>query len=268
MDFTLDKYKQLLLSLKKAGYSFLTMEQLLTEHQSADDNRIVCLRHDVDLKADHSLRTAELEHELGVRAVYYFRVVPQSNQPDIIRKIAELGHEIGYHYEDMSICDGDVRAAYEHFCTNLAYFRTFYPVKTICMHGAPTSRYDGRDLWKSYDYKALGLVCEPYLDLDYSRLFYLTDTGRRWDGYKVSVRDKIPVYQDEWTRQGLVFHATDNLINAISDPFSSLNMHHHAILITTHPQRWTNSFWEGMQEYLLQSMKNIVKRVLVSHKNK
>ena len=36
-------------------------------------------------------------------------------------------------------------------------------------------------------------------DVDFSQLFYLTDTGRCWDGYKVSVRDKIPVYQDQWT---------------------------------------------------------------------
>lgn len=257
MDFTLSSYRRLVLALKQAGYEFLTMAEFV----GRQDDKVVCLRHDVDLRAANSLRTAQLEHELGVRATYYFRVVPESNQPDIIRAIAGLGHEIGYHYEDMSIADGNVKKAYTHFCEQLDYFRTYYPVSTICMHGAPTSRYDGRDLWKSYDYRSLGIVCEPYLDLDYSRVFYLTDTGRCWDGFNVSVRDKIPVYQDRWIADGLVYHTTDDVIRAIND--AVLSKHSPSLLITTHPQRWTDSPLLWLCELLLQSAKNIVKRVLI-----
>jgi len=46
-------------------------------------------------------------------------------------------------------------------------------------------------LWKRYDYKGLGIIAEPYLDIDYNQVFYITDTGRRWDGDRVSVRDKV-----------------------------------------------------------------------------
>ena len=63
----------------------------------------------------------------------------------------------------------------------------------------------------------LGLVAEPYLDLDFDQMFYLTDTGRRWDGWKVSVRDKMP-QQEEWIRQGLVFHSTWDIIRAVEGP--------------------------------------------------
>ena len=65
----------------------------------------------MDLKAENSLATARIEHGLGVKASYYFRIVPQSNKPDIIKEIASMGHEIGYHYEDMSICEGDTEKA-------------------------------------------------------------------------------------------------------------------------------------------------------------
>ena len=41
-----------------------------------------------------------------------------------------------------------------------------------------------------YDYKKLVIIGEPYFDIDFSKVLYLTDTGRRWDGEKVSVRDK------------------------------------------------------------------------------
>ena len=35
-----------------------------------------------------------------------------------------------------------------------------------------------------------------YVTVSEHNHIYLTDTGRRWDGYKVSVRDKIEGYQE------------------------------------------------------------------------
>lgn len=264
-DFTYSAYKNLLTALQKAGYSFVNMAELYAAQQEGrSGGKLCCMRHDVDLKAAHSLHTARIEHTLGIRAVYYFRVVPQSDRPDIIQQIAALGHEIGYHYEDMSLFDGDAGKAFKHFCDKLLYFRRYYPVKTICMHGAPTSKYDGRDLWKRYDYRTQGIVCEPYLDLDYSRLLYLTDTGRMWDGYRVSVRDKIPVYQDEWTAKGLCYHTTAELIQALGDNSSPLMKAQTDLLITTHPQRWTDCPTEWWTERLVQAAKNLVKGMLVN----
>ena len=158
----------------------------------------------------------------------------------------------------MSLCDGDVDKAWSHFQTWLEYFRKYYAVETICMHGAPTSKWDSKDLWKKYDYKTLGIIGEPYLDTDFSDVFYLTDTGRCWDGYKVSVRDKIPQYQDEWTQKGLSWHTTEELIKAIE----AGRMPKH-VMMTTHPQRWTNDNCAWYKEKLLQSAKNIVKRIIV-----
>ena len=97
---------------------------------------------------------------MGIRASYYFRVVPQSNQPDVIRAIAGLGHEIGYHYEDMSLFNGDADKSIEHFKTQLQHFRQFYPVRTICMHGSPTSKWDNKELWTKFDYRDYGKSSE------------------------------------------------------------------------------------------------------------
>ena len=255
-DFTLKKYRELLVALQSAGYKFYTFEQYLNSLDSLAEKFIV-LRHDVDLKVQNSVQTARIENELGINSTYYFRVIPESNQPDKIEKIASLGHEVGYHYEDMSLFDGDVDKAYEHFKEKLEYFREFYPVKTICMHGAPTSKYDGKDLWKKYDYKALGIIGEPYFDIDFSQLFYLTDTGMMWDGYKVSVRDKIPVYQDIWVGEGKVYHSSDDIIKAIGGSLPP------RIMITTHPQRWSDSFSAWAKEFVMQNLKNVVKRIML-----
>jgi len=274
-DFTLTTYRQLLMALQSAGYQFLTFEQYCDSKSTLADTPFVILRHDVDARPANSLRTAQIEHELGICASYYFRVVPASNQPGFIRSIAALGHEIGYHYEDMSVANGDIQAAIKHFEQQLSYFRHFYPVRTICMHGAPTSQWDGRDLWKTYDYHSYGIIGEPYFDVDFSHVFYLTDTGRRWDGFRVSLRDKVPVYQDQWIARGLVYHSTADLLRAISVSHTAqsptLSQTHRQplpaqLMITTHPQRWTDNTPQWIEELLTQSVKNIAKYLLIKAK--
>lgn len=237
MDFTLKKYRELLLALKEYGE--------------------VMWRHDVDLKPQNSLATARLEAELGIKATYYFRAVPESWNEEIIQGIASLGHEVGYHYESLTTCQGNVDAAWQDFCYNLKRLRALVSVTSVCMHGSPRSPHDSKDIWKKYDYRTVGITFEPYLDTDFSQTFYLTDTGRRWDGYKVSVRDRIPQYQEEWTAQGLVYHSTDDVIRAAKAGTLPRRM-----MITTHPQRWTDNTVAWTKELLLQNVKNVVKRVL------
>ena len=236
MDFTLDKYVELLAALQR--YPFLSLT----------------LRHDVDRLPQNSLKTARLEAERGMRGVYYFRAVPESWDEAVIRGIAEMGHEIGYHYESLATCAGDVEAAYEDFCRNLERLRALAPVRSICMHGSPRSPWDSRDIWKKYDYHTLGIEYEPYLDTDFSETFYLTDTGRRWDGWKVSVRDKIPGFQEQWCAQGLVFHSTDDVIAGLQQGRIPKRL-----MITIHPQRWNPFGAAWCKELVLQTGKNFIK---------
>ena len=240
MDFTIDKYSLLLQALQ--AYDF---ESLV-------------LRHDVDLLPGNSLRTARLEAEMGIFGIYYFRAVPESWDEAIIHEIAALGHEVGYHYESLTTCNGDVDAAYRDFCHNLERFKKLVPVRSICMHGSPRSPFDSKDIWKKYDYHALGIEFEPYLDTDFSKTFYLTDTGRRWDGYKVSVRDKIPQYQDAWTAAGLSFHITDDVIDGLRRGVIPKNL-----IVTVHPQRWNPVGFQWGKELVMQNVKNFVKRIII-----
>ena len=260
-DFTIKQYKELLQKFIENGYHIITFEEYCTKKDELSDDSFAVLRHDVDLKAENSLAIAELEHSLGVHASYYFRVVKQSKKPEIIEAIAKLGHEIGYHYEDMAICEGETKHAIAHFEKWLEYFRQYYPVKTICMHGAPRSKYDGKDIWREYDYHDYGIIGEPYFDVDFSKLFYLTDTGRRWDGFSVSVRDKIPVYQDLWLSQGLVYHKTTDIIDAVVEGRLPKQL-----MMTTHPQRWSDYCIPWITEYVLQSVKNEVKKRMLARK--
>lgn len=249
MDFTLKAYTHLVSSLQAAGYAFFTFEDYCRGKAAG---KYVILRHDVDLRAEFSDEMARVEAGLGIRASYYFRVVKASNKPEIIRRIAALGHEIGYHYEDLSIMRGDVDAGIKHFDKQLNYFRQYYPVVTICMHGSPTSAYDNRDLWKSFDYHDYGIIGEPYFDVNFDEVFYLTDTGRCWDGARYSVRDKV---KNNFSQN---YHSTPEIVRAAQA--SSLP---DKIMITTHPQRWTNRQLIWLAEFLVQNAKNIIKRCIV-----
>ncbi|MDD3079189.1 MAG: hypothetical protein PHH37_08800 [Paludibacter sp.] len=250
MDFTYSKYRYLLQTLKSSGYSFLTYENFCSSEFLPE--KFVILRHDVDAKPENALMMASLEGRLGIKASYYFRFIPKTNQPDKIMSIAALGHEIGYQYEELSILKGDENKALLYFEEHLNYFRQFYPVRTICMHGSPLSKFDNRDLWKIYNYRDFGIVGEPYFDVDFNDVFYLTDTGRCWDGEKFSVRDKV---KSAFSQS---YHTTSDIIVAAKAGTLPSRM-----MITTHPQRWTDNIFEWSAEFVAQNLKNIVKRIII-----
>ena len=251
MDFTLKIYAELIRALKRSGYAFYTFEEWC---EGKAQGRYVILRHDVDLRAGHSVATARIEAEEGAKASYFFRIVPESNQPDKIREIASLGHEVGYHYEDLSLFNGDTAKAYAHFQEQLAHFRQFYPVKTICMHGSPASKWDNRAIWKDFDYRNDGIIGEPYFDFlqPENNVSYLTDTARMWDGGRYNVRDKSD-------------HASTVAVHSTQDLIAWLDTHpeNNVLMITTHPQRWTDNRMEWIQEFILQNLKNIIKAILI-----
>lgn len=249
MDFTINKYKQLLTALQDQEYAFQTFEGFLKEPLE----KSIVLRHDVDLMPYNSLAFARLQADRSIKGSYFFRAVPESWDEKVILEIAKLGHEIGYHYENLTSCNGDVDKAIDDFKSNLEKLRNLAPVSTICMHGSPRSKYDSKDLWKTNKYKDYGIIGEPYFDVDFNKVYYLTDTGRMWDGDKFSVRDKV-----ESTFKSLSFHSTDELIEAVKDGILP-----DKIMFTFHPQRWNDNPFLWLKEFIMQNLKNQVKRVLV-----
>lgn len=255
MDFTLSTYKRLLEVLKKAKYEFVTFGRI--EGHSAENNldQIVVLRHDVDLKPANALIMAEIEKEHGVKGSYYFRTVPESYDEEIIKKISEMGHEVGYHYETIDKItkkehsyrnEEIIDKAYDLFCEELEEFRKIAEIKTICMHGSPRGKFDNKMIWEKYNYRDLGIIGEPYFDVDWNKVGYLTDTGRRWNGDKFSIRDKVN------SKYKFDFKTTDDIIKNID----SLPVQ---MMLTIHPQRWNDSFVPWMKELVWQNVKNIIK---------
>ena len=73
-DFTTEIYNALLVELKRQQYQFYTFEKYLVQKPAG---KIAILRHDVDLLPFNSVATAQIEHNLGIEASYYFRIVKE-----------------------------------------------------------------------------------------------------------------------------------------------------------------------------------------------
>lgn len=248
MDFTLKKHKELLSALQKSGFVFQTFDNFL----KSPKEKSIILRHDVDLLPKNSLVFAKIQAELNIKGSYYFRAVPESWDEDVIKEIGSLGHEIGYHYECLTTCNGDFEQAIKDFEHNLAELRKLSNVSTICMHGSPKSKWDSKDLWDKYDYRDYKINGEPYFDLDFKNVFYLTDTGRRWNGAKFSVRDKVNSF---FTQS---FNSTQQIIDVANNGLLPSK-----IMFNFHPQRWTDNNILWTKELISQNLKNQFKRIIV-----
>jgi len=237
----------LLESLISAGYEFQAFKNFVQEPL----DKVVILRHDVDKKPENSLRFAEIEHEKGLKASYFFRVVPESLHVDKLLAIKKLGHEIGYHYEDMDSAKGDPEKAIRSFEENLQKLRKLAPIDTICMHGSPLSKYDNKELWRHFDYRDYCIIGEPYFDVDYSKVFYITDTGRKWNNREASIRDKVESPFE------IEVKSTEHFIELIKAGKMPEQM-----MINTHPQRWNDEVVPWVVELVSQTVKNRIKKIV------
>ncbi len=248
-DFTLNIYKELLSTLLNSGFEFYVLEDLCGGEV---EEPFVVLRHDVDRNPQNSLRMAEVENSMGIRATYYFRTVSKVFDPKVIKKISLLGHEVGYHYEDLSTLHGDVEEAIKSFKRNVEKLRELVPVNTVSMHGKPLSKYDNRELIPLLNFPELGILCEPYTIVEKLDLIYLTDTGRSWNNRLVNVRDLVSATLD------IKIKSTRQLINAVENELSDKNM-----MINVHPERWEDAVLPWGWNLIWQRFKNSVKYTLI-----
>jgi hypothetical protein len=92
-------------------------------------------------------------------------------------------------------------------------------------------------------------------------VLYLTDPGRRWDGVKVGLRDRVFVKTSakeiKKFQGSFRFHSTYDIITTAAKAGLP-----DKIMITVHPQRWTNNIFPWTKELFMQNVKNVVKRLI------
>ena len=76
-----------------------------------------------------------------------------------------------------------------------------------------------------------------------------------WDGHKVSVRDRVN------SSYNLTFHSTNDIIEYLQS-----NNLPNRIMFTFHPQRWNDGMVNWTKEYIMQNLKNIIKKAFYVNK--
>jgi hypothetical protein len=101
--FSLELYQSTLEKALRLGYAFPTVSEL--KKGSSHLNKFLLVRHDIDTSPHYALQMALLEHRLGVRSSFYvlmhspFYNPASPNHWDDLRKMIDMGFEVGLHYE-------------------------------------------------------------------------------------------------------------------------------------------------------------------------
>ena len=240
------KYEELLKSILNNGIKIYGISEWLKFKPETG----ILIRHDVDRFPEFVVLLAEFENSLNIRSTYYFRIVNHVFRPNIIRKVADLGHEIGYHYEDLSLANGNLFKTKELFNKHLCKLREIAEIKTCAMHGRALSKYDNRDIWNTYNLEDFGLESEAFLSIDYSDTYYFTDTGRSWAENSANLRDKVK------TNKIANVKTTDELIEFIKSKPNE------KIALVVHTERWPISYMGYLKSSMMDGIVNIVKKVI------
>lgn len=255
LDFTLGKYTDLCEAIAFSGYVPMTVRDYLEARELP--SRLVVMRHDVDVVPKNEPKMALIENDFGIRATYYFRYKRGVFEPDVMRQIAAMGHEIGYHYETLDKARGDSQKALEIFASELTSFRDVVEVETISMHGNPLTRWDNRDLWRSHSFKDFGISGEAYLSFDRSKIAYLSDTGRTW-GPEFKMKDWLPPKPGSNEPPCAVprIRTTDDLIAMVRSHRCD------RLYLNTHAGRWADGTFDWTGQFIEDQLVNLVKRAL------
>lgn len=173
-EFSIDGYINLLNHLIEAGYQFHTLDKI----RDRTHEKIVYLRHDVDLHISLISEMAVVEKKLGIRATYlvpaalHFNPLYPPNQ-HILKQLCDMGHEIGLHY-DMQSYPRDPEEARRHldFETGIIARATGRPVRTISMHYPHKGHPD--------PFREIDEYVHPHNPRYQEDLLYVSDSCRAW----------------------------------------------------------------------------------------
>lgn len=260
MSFYLSEYLSVLDELRECGYKLINISNFLkgasNKHQErisidSSEQPFCILRHDVDRRPDAALVMAQAERDRAIQSTYYFRCDRHGNfQGEHIAAIANMGHEIGYHYEELSRARGNNSLAVNRFSQNLARLRMNANCQTVAMHGAPLSKYHNADLLRGRRLSEFGLSSDASLSFEEITCLYVTDTGGKWMS-ESNLRDFVGVPYD--TRVDRIFSAKF---------FYDLKNFMPLIYLSTHPERWANSKLQFAAIKSIDSGTNVVKSLI------
>lgn len=184
------------------------------------------LRFDVDYREKQAIPMAQIAARHQLRGSFYFRHRNGSFNFEAIKAVAALGHEVGYHFETLDTCQGNVTEAEQLFLAHLDQLRAAgLTIQTAAAHGAKPTAPGYRanfDLFTQSPglFARANLLGETTLSLDFSRLVYTSDASWHWLRY-------------ENYRHGMQGQPTN-----LKEIIGRLHRADEAVCVTFHSQQW------------------------------
>lgn len=159
---------------KKKGYVVTTYYDYLTKYKNTKQ-KVLILRHDIDIASPGTLKMLEIEIKNHVKATYYFRWV--TFDKSIIDQVIKAGGEVGLHYETLAtyciknnknyVTNQDIINCRPLLKQEIKDFKakSGVDIKTIASHGNPVNRAIGIPNYVILDgqkYSDYGVMGETY----------------------------------------------------------------------------------------------------------
>ncbi len=184
--FTFEHYRYLLKTAKNNGYDFISMEEFAKGRRA---DKFLIIRHDIEFSPSSALEFAKIENELGAKATYFVRVHTDNYNPfgfktyNVIKKIIELGHDIGLHYEHLDFSEITKQDPSTVISKEKKMLELIFDIqiKGIAPHRDFTPVIN-RDFWNERDFKEFGFTFEAYMDEFFDDILYLSDSMGKWSG--------------------------------------------------------------------------------------
>ncbi|SHG80575.1 polysaccharide deacetylase family protein [Winogradskyella jejuensis] len=233
MQFT---YKQLhkicraAVDIKKS----ITANQILENNEQ--DTDWIIFKHDVETNVSRALKMAKIEAQYGIKATYYVQGYLLKDNVMLLKEIANLGHEVTYHYDVLDANNGNYKKAKKEFIDYVNAFESYgFIVETLCPHGNPLMIRDGwssnKDFFRNTDIASefshmLDIVVDlpKKLKSDY---IYVSDAG-----FKFQIISNV--HSNDINNSG------DIQIKSMAD-FIGLLKDNKKVIFSTHPHRWKKS---------------------------
>lgn len=176
MKFTYESYKTLLETLKTHGY------QSAFYHNWQDFEKCVILRHDIDYEIAMGPYMANIEMEKSVFSTYFVMVTSDfynafsQKNTEIIKKIYNMGHEIGLHFDETAY--PDIKGNSEEIIRKISEEAKLLeqvieaPVTTVSMHKPSQEILDA-------NLEIPGMI-NSYGKVFFHDFKYVSDSRRNW----------------------------------------------------------------------------------------
>jgi SAM-dependent methyltransferase len=194
--FSSQRYKELLNRIIEIKYEVHPINELEKCIASPRD-RLLLLRHDVDLTPRDACKMAQAEAELGIRSTYYFLIsggyfnILEKECRTCLKEICEMGHEIGVHFDDPGTIVEDCKIIFD---------LTGKKVLSLSQHNPTINGFKSiqdANLINAYD-KSI---------LEKHGFTYISDSGMKWRGTDIFGRLGAPrlyflAHPETWFSEG------------------------------------------------------------------